>query len=196
MRSKQLLLLALLLVVLVAAVVLLKRPSTPTKLADEVGFERILPASLTADAIQGIDLYQGEIKDDTIKLRRQGDTWVVASYHRPRQADKVSKLLDGISGLEGEVRANKAEMLDTFSCKIIRPSCPVLHGQAGCVTSTHLLAGKSSGRRSSCGCGPGSRVQCRLNLRTEAGLFGDETDKARRQSPGWICRLTMCRRIG
>jgi hypothetical protein len=45
MRSKQFLPLAILLVVLVVAVVYFKRQPPPTKLADEVGFERILPTS-------------------------------------------------------------------------------------------------------------------------------------------------------
>jgi hypothetical protein len=187
MRSKKLLPLGILLVALVAAVMLLKRPSTPTKLADEVGFERILPASLTADAIQGIDLYQGDKKDDTVQLRRQGDAWVAASYHQaPVKADKVSKLLEGISGLEGDVRADKAEVLDDFKLKDDQALHVLFYTDKSDEPKAHLLAGKSSGRTEFVRSADQNRVySVNLNLRTEAGLYGDETDKAPEAKP-WL----------
>ena len=187
MRSKQLLLLAILLVVLVAAVMLLKRPSTPTKLADEVGFERILPMSLTADAIQGIDLYQGHKKDNTVQLRRQGDTWVATSYHQaPVKADKVSKLLEDISGLEGDVRADKAEVLDDFKLKDDQALHVLFYTDKLDKPQVHLLAGKSSGRSEFVRSANQNRVySVNLNLHTEAGLYGDETDKALEAKP-WL----------
>jgi hypothetical protein len=187
MRSKQLLLLALLMVVLVVAVVLLKRPSTPTKLADEVGFERIFPASLTADAIQGIDLYQGDKKDAKVQLRRQGETWVATSYHQaPVQADKVSKLLDDVSGLEGDVRSDKAEVLETFQLKDDQALHVLFYTDTSDKPTAHLLAGKSNGRGGFVRSADQNRVySVNLNLRSEAGLYGDETDKVPEAKP-WL----------
>jgi hypothetical protein len=187
MRSKQLLPLAIILVALVAAVVLLKRPTTPTKLADEVGFERIFPASLTADAIQGIDLYQGDKKDHTVQLRRQGDTWVAASYYNaPVKADKVRKLLDGVSKLEGDVRADKADMLDTFKLKDTQALHVLFYTDQPDKPTAHLLAGKSSGRSGFVRRAEQNRVySVNLNLRTEAGLYGNETDKVPEAKP-WL----------
>ncbi len=187
MRSKQLIPLAILLVVLVVAVVLLKRPPTRPKLADEVGFERILPASVTADAIQGIDLYQGDQTDDTVKLRRQGDAWVAASHHNaPVKGDKVSKLLDGVSGLEGEVRADKAEVLDAFKLQDTEALHVLIYTDKPDKPEAHLLAGKSSGRSGFVRSAEQNRVySVDLNLRTEAGLYGDETDKGPEAKP-WL----------
>lgn len=187
MRSKQLLTLAVLLVVLVVAVMLFKRQPTSTKLADEVGFERILPASLTADAIQGIDLYQGDKKDEAVQLRRQGDTWVAASYHNaPVQADKVTSLLDSVSGLEGDIRAEKAEVLDAFKLQDAEALHLLLYTDKLDEPKVHLLAGKSSGRTGFVRRADQHRVySVNLNLRTEAGLYGDETDKAPEAKP-WL----------
>jgi hypothetical protein len=187
MRSKQFLFLALILVGLVAAVVLLKRPPTPTKLAEEVGFKRVMPEAMEADAIQGIDLYQGEKKSDAVQLRRQGDRWVVASHHNaPVKTDKVSKLLDGVSGLEGEVRADNAEMLDAFKLQDQQALHVLLYTDKMDEPKAHLLAGKSSGQANFVRLADQDRVySVNLNLRTEAGLYGDETDKALEAKP-WL----------
>ena len=187
MRSKQLLTLAVLLVVLVVAVMLFKRQPTSTKLADEVGFERILPALLTADAIQGIDLYQGDNKDKTVQLRREGDTWVAASYHNaPVQADKVTSLLDSVSGLEGDIRAEKAEVLDVFKLQDAEALHLLLYTDKLDEPQVHLLAGKSSGRTGFVRRADQHRVySVNLNLRTEAGLYGDETDTVPEAKP-WL----------
>jgi len=187
MRSKQFLPLAILLVVLVVAVVFFKRQPAPTKLADEVGFERILPTSLTADAIQGIDLYQGDKKDAVVQLRRQGDHWVAASYHNaPVKGDKVSKLLDGVSGLEGDVRADKAEVLDAFKLQDAQALHVLLYTDKPDKPEAHLLAGKSSGRAGFVRRAEQNRVySVSLDLRMEAGLYEDEADKVPEAKP-WL----------
>ncbi len=187
MRSRQLLPLAILLVVLVVAVVFLKRKPAPTKLADEVGFERLVPASLTADAIQGIDLYQGDKKDEALQLRRQGDTWIAASYHNaPVKADKVTKLLDSVSGLEGDVRADKVEVLDAFELKDDQALHLLLYTDKPDQPEAHLLAGKNSGRSSFMRNADQNRVfNVDLNLRSEAGIYGDEGGKAPEAKP-WL----------
>lgn len=187
MRSKQLLPLAILLVVLAVAVVFLKRQPAPTKLADEVGLERLVPASLTADAIQGIDLYQGDKKDEAIQLRRQGDTWIAASYHNaPVKTDKVTKLLDSVSGLEGDVRADKAEVLDAFKLKDDQALHLLLYTDQPNQPEAHLLAGKNSGRSGFMRSADQNRVfNVNLNLRSEAGIYGEETDKAPEAKP-WL----------
>ncbi len=187
MRSKQLLPLAILLVVLVVAVVFLKRQPAPTKLADEVGFERLVPASLTADAIQGIDLYQGAKKDEAVKLRREGDAWVAASYHNaPVKADKVAELLGSVSGLEGDVRADKAEVLDAFKLKDDQALHLLIYTDKPDQPEAHLLAGKSSGRSGFMRSADQNRVfNVDLNLRSEAGIYGDEEDKVPEAKP-WL----------
>lgn len=184
---RKLLPLAILLVVLAVAVVFLKRQPSPTKLADEVGFERLVPASLTADAIQGIDLYQGDKKDEAVQLRRQGDAWVAASYHNaPVKADKVTKLLDSVSGLEGDIRADKAEVLDAFKLKDDQALHLLLYTDKPDQPEAHLLAGKNSGRSGFMRSVDQNRVfNVNLNLRSEAGIYGDEADKVPEAKP-WL----------
>ena len=80
MSGKRLLPLAAILVVLVVVALTVKRQPTPTRLVDEVGWERLVPDSLQADSITGVDLYQGSLPDQVLTLRRQGDRWQVQSY--------------------------------------------------------------------------------------------------------------------
>ena len=187
MRGKQFLFLIIILIALLAAVVYVKRPPEPTKLAHEVGFERVLPTSITAEAIHGIDLYQGEKKDDAVKLRRQGDAWVAASYHNaPVKADKVSKLLDGVGSLEGDVRADKADVLNAFNLQDAQALHVLLYMDKSDEPQAHLLAGKSSGRSEFVRRADQNRVySVDFNLRSEAGLYGDDTDKTPEAKP-WL----------
>ena len=187
MRGKQFLFLIIVLIALLAAVVFVKRPPEPTKLADEVGFKRVLPKTITADAIQGIDLYQGEKKDEAVKLRRQGNQWVAASYHNaPVKADKVSKLLDGVSNLEGDMRADKADVLNAFNLQDAQALHVLLYTDKPDKPQAHLLAGKSSGRSEFVRLADENRVySVDLNLRSEAGLYGDDTDKTPEAKP-WL----------
>ena len=187
MRGKQFLFLIIVLIALLAAVVFVKRPPEPTKLADEVGFQRVLPKTITANAIQGIDLYQGEKKDEALQLRRQGDQWVAASYHNaPVKADKVSKLLDGVSSLEGDMRADKADVLNAFNLQDAQALHVLLYTDKPDEPQAHLLAGKSSGRSEFVRRADENRVySVDLNLRSEAGLYGDDTDKTPEAKP-WL----------
>jgi hypothetical protein len=115
MYGKRLLALAVILIGLIAAVIMFKRQPPPARLADEVGFERLVPPSLTADGIQGLDLYQGDKMDEAIRLRRRDDAWVAASYHEaPVKADKVTKLLDTVGSLEGDLRSEQKDFLGDF----------------------------------------------------------------------------------
>src|SRR5918999_5519625 len=110
MYGKRLLALAVFLIVLIAAVIVFKRQPPPARLADEVGFERLVPPSLTADVIQGLELYQGDKMDKAIRLRRRDGAWVAASYYdAPVKADKVTKLLDTVGALEGDLRSEQKD---------------------------------------------------------------------------------------
>ncbi len=60
MSAKRLLPLAALFIIVVIAGLVLKRQPGPTQLADETGFERLVPPTLRVDSIRGVDLSLGD----------------------------------------------------------------------------------------------------------------------------------------
>ncbi|MDH3598897.1 MAG: DUF4340 domain-containing protein [Candidatus Tectomicrobia bacterium] len=187
MHGKRLLTLVVFLIVLIAAVIVFKRQPAPTRLADEVGFERLVPSSLTAEAIQGLDLYQGDKTDEAIRLRRRDDAWVASSYHdAPVKADKVTKLLDTVGSLEGDLRSEQKDFLGDFQLEDGQALHLLLYTADMDKPAAHLLAGKSSGRTGFMRTADNARVlSVNLNLQSEAGLYGDDTEKKPEAKP-WL----------
>lgn len=187
MYGKRLLALAVILIGLIAAVIMFKRQPPPARLADEVGFERLVPPSLTADGIQGLDLYQGDKMDEAIRLRRRDDAWVAASYHEaPVKADKVTKLLDTVGSLEGDLRSEQKDFLGDFRLEDGQALHLLLYTTEMNKPAAHLLAGKSSGRTGFMRTADNARVfSVNLNLQSEAGLYGDDTEKIPEAKP-WL----------
>jgi Domain of unknown function (DUF4340) len=187
MRAKRLLPLAAVLIVLIIAVVVLKRQPSAPRLSEEVGFERLVPQSLSAAAISGIDLYQGDKTATAVRLRRQGDTWVATSYYNaPVKMDKISKFLDAVSTLEGELRANQAELLDDFRLEDGQALHLLLYTTTTDTPAVHLLAGKGSGRNGFMRVAETPRVySVNLNLQSEASLHGSDTEQSPEAKP-WL----------
>jgi hypothetical protein len=72
----------------VIAGILLKRQPAPPQLADETGFERLVPQSLRVENIRGVDFSLGTQPEQVVRLRRQDTAWVAASYYdAPVQAE-------------------------------------------------------------------------------------------------------------
>jgi hypothetical protein len=187
MRAKRLLPLAAVLIVLIIAVVVLKRQPSAPRLSEEVGFERLVPESLSAAAIHGMDLYQGDKIATAVRLRRQGDAWVTTSYHNaPVQMDKISKFLDTVSTLEGELRATHAELLGDFRLEDAQALHLLLYTTNTDTPAVHLLAGKGSGRNGFMRVADTPRVySVNLHLQSEAGLHGSDTEQAPEAKP-WL----------
>jgi hypothetical protein len=187
MRAKRLLPLAAVLIVLIIAVVVLKRQPSAPRLSEEVGFERLVPQSLSAAAMSGIDLYQGDKTAAAVRLRRQGDTWVATSYYNaPVNMDKISKFLDTVSTLEGELRANQAELLGDFRLEDAQALHLLLYTTNTDTPALHLLAGKGSGRNGFMRVAETPRVySVNFNLRSEASLHGNDTEQVPEAKP-WL----------
>lgn len=149
MSSKRLLPLIVLLGVLIIVVMQRKWRPAPADLADEVGLERILPDALRLDLIRGLDLYQGATPEIAVRLRRQGSAWVVESYHNaPAQASRIDAFLGLLSTLQGERRAEQAELLGDFQLEAQQALHVHLYRQKPEAAEIHLLAGKSQGAQS------------------------------------------------
>jgi hypothetical protein len=187
MSGKRLLPLAALLIILVLVAVVLKRQPAPPRLSEEVGFERLVPEALRADSIRGVDLYQGTKPEQVVRLRRQGDVWVAAShYDAPVQADKIRKFLETLSTLEGELRADQAELLGDFRLNDAQALHLRLYTDNPETPAVHLLAGKTSGRHSFMRLASQTRVySVNLHLHSEAGLPGSDTEQPPQARP-WL----------
>ena len=175
MSGKRLLPLAAILVVLVVVALTVKRQPTPTRLVDEVGWERLVPDSLQTDSITGVDLYQGFLPDQVLSLRRQGDRWRVPSYFdAPVRPSRIASLLEQLGSLEGELRADRAELLGEFELEEEQALHLRVYANDETEPALHLLAGKSGRRSGFVRLLDDSRVyNVDLNLHSMAGLWGE-----------------------
>ena len=175
MSGKRLLPLAAVLVVLVVVALMVKRDPAPTRLVDEVGWERLVPDSLRVESITGFDLYQGSQPEQVLSLRRQGDGWQVASYfNAPVRPSRIESLLDQVDGLEGELRADRADLVSEFDLE--EEQALHLRVYTGDETSPalHLLAGRGARRSGFVRLLDDARVyNVDLNLHSMAGLWGE-----------------------
>jgi Domain of unknown function (DUF4340) len=187
MSAKRLLPLALLLVVLIVAAVVIKRQPPPPRLAEETGFERLVPQTLNAESVRAVDLYQGAKPQDVVRLRRQDGAWLAVSYYNaPVQSEKISKFLQAISTLEGELRAEQAELLGDFRLEESQALHLRLYTDNLDTPALHLLAGKSSGHNGFVRLADKTRVySVNLNVPSEAGLSGNAPEQAPQAKP-WV----------
>ena len=180
MSGKRLLPLAAILVVLVVVALMVKRDPVPTRLVDEVGWERLVPDSLQVEAISGVDLYQGSQPDQVLSLRRQGDRWQVPSYfNAPVRPSRIESLLEQIDGLEGELRADRAELLDEFDLEPEQALHLRVYTDDETEPALHLLAGRGGRRSGFVRLQDDPRVyNVDLNLHSMAGLWGETLGNA------------------
>lgn len=187
MRLTRLLPLAGLLAILIIAVIVLKRPPRPTSLSKEVGFERLVPSTLQVDAIQGLDLYQGSAPEKVLQLRHENKVWVASShYNAPIQSAKLQGLLATLSTLSGELRSDKADLLETFKLNDAEALHLRLYTTNPTTPAVHLLAGKTSGRTGFMRRGNDPRVySVNVNLYQDAGLHGAQASQPPAAKP-WL----------
>ena len=187
MSTKRLLPLAALFIIVVIAGLLLKRQPGPTQLADETGFERLVPPTLRVDSIRGVDLSLGSQPENVVRLRRQENAWVAASYYNaPVQSEKISAFLTTVSSLEGELRTDQSELLRDFRLDDTQALHLRLYTDTFDTPVVHLLAGKGSGRQGFIRRADGTRVySVNVNVHNEAGVAGDSADQQLTAKP-WV----------
>ena len=180
MSGKRLLPLAAVLVVLVVVALMVKRDPAPTRLVDEVGWERLVPDSVRAGSITGFDLYQGSQPDQVLSLRRQGDGWQVTNYfNAPVRPGRIESLLEQIDGLEGELRADRAELLGEFDLEPEQALHLRVYTGGETEPALHLLAGRGGRRSGFVRLQDDPRVyNVDLNLHSMAGLWGETLGNA------------------
>jgi len=104
---------------------------------------------------------------------------VVSSYYNaPVKTDKIKGFLDTLSTLQGELRADKPELLGDFRLEDAQALHLRVYTENTALPAVHLLAGKGSGRQSFMRLANDARVySVNLNLYSEAGLYGSNTDQ-------------------
>ena len=187
MNAKRLLPLLALLIVVVIAGILLKRQPAPPQLADETGFERLVPQNVHVESIRGVDFSLGEQPEQVVRLRRQDTAWVATSYYNaPVQTEKITAFLTTVSTLEGELRTEQPELLADFQLDEAHALHLRLYTDSLDTPAVHLLAGKSSGRQSFMRRANATRVySVNLNVRSEAGLAGNQAEQQLTAKP-WV----------
>ena len=115
-------------------------------------------------------------RDTLVELKRSGDGWVVASlYDWPTKADRVNDLLDDVTGLSGELRSSRSDVLADF--QIDDEGGFHLVGEAGGGSELfHLVVGKNSPRGGSFVRAHGSDdvYLTSAAFRSSFGLWGDD----------------------
>ncbi len=187
MSGKRLLPLAALFVILVIAAVILKRPQTPTSLVEEAAFERLVPPTMRADAITGIDVYQGTQPEAGVRLRSKDGKWTVAShFDAPGNTTKIQDFLKQVSSLQGELRADSATLHGDFSIEESQAMHLLVYTDTTDKPAVHLLAGRGKGSNGFLRRDGEDRVYTvDVNLHTVAGLYGDNASQPPPAKP-WL----------
>jgi hypothetical protein len=187
MSPKRLLPLVVILLVLGVFAVLVKRPSAPPQLAEEVGLERLGPQTLRADTITAFELYRGSQPQEVVRLRQRDGAWVVTSrFDTPGNSTKIQQFLAQLSTLQGELRTDSTALLADFQLTDKQALHLKVYTDTPDTPALYLLAGKGSGgngfvRRA----GEGRVYSVNVHLQSMAGLSSGTTDQTLSAKP-WL----------
>ncbi|MGE3538532.1 MAG: DUF4340 domain-containing protein [Candidatus Tectimicrobiota bacterium] len=191
MSPKRLLPLVGILLVLGLLAVWLKRQPPSSQLAEEVGLVRLVPSTFRAEAVSGVDLALGSAPQDVLRLRKRDGTWWIPSrFDAPANSMKMQQLLTQVSDLQGELRAESAELLEDFRLKDEQALHLKVYLENAETPALSLLAGKSSGsngfmRRS----GENRVYAVNLNVQALAGVSSSTPESSLSAKPWLELRL-------
>ena len=191
MSSKRLLPLVLILLILGVLAVWLKREQPSSRLAEEVGLERLLPTTFRAEAVSGIELSLGTQPEDVVRLRKHEGNWVLPSrFEAPGNSTKIQQLLAQLSSLEGELRADSPALLEDFQLKDDQALSLKLYTDHAKTPALTLLVGKTSGNNSFMRRSGDTKVYAvNLNVQTLAGLSSTSSAQSLTAKPWLDLRL-------
>ncbi len=189
--------LAVILLVLLGLVYLKKQQERPASIVEQVKLTLLVPEDLTKGAISKLELYAGAKPEEKVVLVRKdgSDQWRVAShFDAPVSENKIKDFLDNLVTLKGEYRAKAQtnEALDTYNLSDNK-AFYVAGFEAGSEDPAfRLLVGKAPNWR-----GVFTRKEdsdivyvTDVDLRREAGMYGDETDKAP-EAGTWLDKMVV-----
>jgi len=171
--------------VVLATLVFLKQMKKPERLSivEQAKFEKLIPENLKVDNIVRFELYTGAKSEEKVVLKKDGDKWRVSShFNAPAKKESVEEYLDKVVKLQGEMRAevptddaladynlkeDQAFHLDVFTSAEGEPVVKLLVGKS---PNYQLTFVRKAGERKIYDGG--------VNLRQEAGVYGDDITKA------------------
>ncbi len=184
MNVKKMLSLLIGILVILSLVVIFRQATQKQRptLVEQAGFEKLIPENLRKENIVKLELYAGAKPDQKVIMEKDGDKWrVVSHFNSPAKKETVEEYLDKILKLRGEFRAevatddaladynlkdDQAFYVNVFTSKDGEPAVKLLVGKSPDFKLTFL---RKAGERKIYDGG--------VNLRSEAGVYGDDVDK-------------------
>ncbi len=181
MKAKNLLPFLIVLIALAGVAYVLKGREERPSITEQL--EVLVPEGLDEGDIERLELYAGPKPEEKVVLARADEQWKVAShFDAPVNADAIDKFLDKLVDVRGEFRdtASSDEKLEDYELAEGTAFHVEAYTGSGDEPALHLLFGKAPDHRTvflrKAG---GDRVYVEAaNLRQEAGVYGDEFDKA------------------
>nr|HPO15818.1 DUF4340 domain-containing protein [Candidatus Hydrogenedentota bacterium] len=183
MKPKNLIPLVLVLVALVGVTLVMKANKKPPTMKEQTKLEDLVPADAAVKDLVKLQVYTGAKPDEKVIVERDGEAWKITSqFNAPAKKDVVEKYLGDMLKLKGEFRTtasgddkldaydlqdSKAFRIQAFKADATDPTVDVLLGKSP--KSGQVFVRKAGGDR--------IYIES-TNLRQDAGLYGDETDKA------------------
>ncbi len=195
MNIKKLIPLILILGVLVGLVVVRKNTEKKPSLVTQANLETLAQDALEAKEVSRLVLFAGPTPDEKVVLKREDDMWAITSqFGAPAKKEVVEDYLDDLLALKGEFRAkaDSDEQLDAYQLKgeqafhvqaftgdAETPALEVLFGKAP--NHSSVLMRKSGDKT--------VYVESK-NLRTDAGVWGDDMAKAP-EADKWLDKVAL-----
>ncbi|NNE43563.1 MAG: DUF4340 domain-containing protein [Gemmatimonadetes bacterium] len=153
------------------------------------GFVDIVDASFDPASVAKITAWLGTAEDEPVVLEREGDGWAVTSrWGWTAKADLVKRLLDDLTGLQGEKRSSKEDVLADYQTDDENGLHILAEGTGGSEIF-HLVAGKTAVRGGGFVRHAGSSdvYKTPSPLRSSFGVWGDENSPPKPPDPKrWI----------
>lgn len=183
MKPKNLIPLVVVLVALVAVTVVMKANKKPPTMKEQTKLEDLVPPDAAVKDLAKLQVYAGAKPEEKVVVERDGEDWKITSqYNAPAKKDVVEKYLGDLLKLKGEFRTEAAgdDKLDAYSLQDSKAFRIQAFKSGATDPAVDVLLGKSpkTGQAFVRKAG-GNRIYIEsTNLRQDAGLYGDETDKA------------------
>jgi hypothetical protein len=181
MNMKKLLPLVGVLAILVILVAIKKGATPEPKLVDQVKLSALVPGDTTSGDIARLELYTGESPDEKLTLAMEGDAWRLTShFDAPVSDEKIDGFLKKLGNMKGEYRATTESDDDLVAYDLTDAKAFHVTGYTkdGTEPAFHILAGKSADYRTVFvrQAGESDVMVEQVNLRQEAGIYGESTD--------------------
>jgi hypothetical protein len=183
MNAKKLLPLIVILAVLGGLTVMKNSAKKTPTLIEQANLESVISEGLQVDDLARIELFAGAKPDESVVLEKEGDAWRVTShFNAPVKDDALTPYIEKLVKFKGEFRA-EADGEDALSAWNLKDD-EAFHVRAFKSGDDTPVVDLRMGKSPKYGAvffrkAGGLRVyEEAVNLRQEAGVYGDEPDKA------------------